>query len=43
MKHTAEMGSGATIYLRSKFRKDYFSHSKADGEGEGCTDMQTER
>jgi hypothetical protein len=31
MKFACEMGLGATIYIYTKFHKDWFSHSKVDG------------
>jgi hypothetical protein len=34
MKYATEIGSGAMIYVHTKFHKDWFRHSKVNGEGE---------
>jgi hypothetical protein len=39
MKYAVEMGSGAIIYVHTKFRYDWFRHSKVNREG--FTDTQT--
>jgi hypothetical protein len=39
MKNAVEMGSGAMIYVHTKFHKDWFRHSKFDMEG--YADKQT--
>jgi hypothetical protein len=44
MKYAVEMGSGAMIYVHTKFHKDWFMHSEIDkGDTQRHTDAQAAR